>query len=131
MESITDFTKKVPSLMSLMAFIVFNASFRTKTALIRPVNETWEVRRVWSWKQWEMGHACASYDFANQHVSLLASHLYYLFFKYAICIINQFSVLSVILSQAASQWLWNCIVSPSQKDQTPIFHMWTLRPFLL
>jgi len=40
MESITDFTKKGPSLMSLMVFIVFNASFRTKTTLIRPVNET-------------------------------------------------------------------------------------------
>jgi len=66
-----DFTKKIPSLVSLTPSIVFKDLSEVKTTFIRLINVMQEVGRVLTKKQWELRHACASYVILNQIVFLL------------------------------------------------------------
>jgi len=46
-----DFTRKVPSLVNLLAFILFNDSSAMKNHIYWTYNEIWEVGRVLTKKQ--------------------------------------------------------------------------------
>jgi len=101
MQSIMDFTKKKPNLVFLIASTVFNDSFGVKTTFIRLVNETREVKRVLTWKQWELGQEVQVMSFgANMH--LLWPHTLITQFKiYQMCLSSQSSVLNVIMNKVA------------------------------
>jgi len=71
-----NFIKKIPSLMSLVASIMFNDSCGVQIAFVGLNNKVWEVGSVLKQKQQQLGHLSASYVILNSHVSLLASHLY-------------------------------------------------------
>ena len=101
MQSIMDFTKKKPNLVFLIASTVFNDSFGVKTTFIRLVNETREVKRVLTWKQWELGQEVQVMSFGtNMH--LLWPHTLITQFKiYQMCLSSQSSVLNVIMNKVA------------------------------
>ena len=59
-----------------MSFIVFRDSFGLQNLFNTLVNEIKEGWRVLTQKQGELGQASASYIILNQHIPLLALHLY-------------------------------------------------------
>jgi len=78
------FTMRVPSLVSLRAYVVFNDSIRMEHYhywTSYSVNETCKVGGVQTQKQLELGRANASYAILNQPISLLTSYLYYSFYN--------------------------------------------------
>jgi len=74
-----DFIKKIPSLMDLLASIVFNDLSRVQNCLYWLDNEVWDVGSVLYQKEQKLGHSSASYAILNSHVSFLASHIYHCF----------------------------------------------------
>jgi len=99
LESIKDFTKKTPSLVSFMSSINVNDSFRVESNVNGLMNKVWEVREILTQEQWKLGHPYASYAFLSQHMSLLASHLYYPLPSTPNVLLDQPSVLNVIFNQ--------------------------------
>jgi len=95
--STMDFTKDTPSLLSLIASIVFYYSIGMENYICWLVNEILEVGRALSQKQWELGHTSANYTILNQHV-----FSFIIYFKvYQMCLLSQCSVLNVVLNKVA------------------------------
>ena len=74
-ESIMNFTKKIPSLVSLIASIEFNDSFGWNSISNEFMNEIWEVGRVVTQKSYLSDQVIAVYAILNQDISLLTSNL--------------------------------------------------------
>ena len=88
-ELIMDFTKKIPSLVSLIAPIVFNDSMEWKKfAFTGLVSEIWEVGRVLVQPQWKLGQASVIYVILNKVTILLALYLMTHFKVYQICLLS-------------------------------------------
>jgi len=64
------FTKKIPSLSSLIAWLYPKAQLGWKTTLTGLANEVLEDGRLLPQKQWELSHVNASYTNLNPDVSL-------------------------------------------------------------
>jgi len=104
----------MPSLVSLMAFMVFNNWPGWKTTTIELVTEVCKVGSVLTQRHWELGQASIRYALLKQCVPLLASHSLYQFQSMLNVLWNQSNVFNVVFNQAIPHWHWNYI-----KDEIP------------
>ena len=96
-ESIMNFSKKIPSSVSLIASIEFKDSFGVEF-YNGFMNEIWEVGRIVTHKPYLSDQIITVYAILNPDTSLLASNLYYLLNSECIKCIYQANLVYSLLS---------------------------------
>ena len=92
---IIEFIMKLSSLVTLMSFIVFNASFGVEVIFIRFLNAMWKVERVMTQKPCLASQVTVITTILNQYTSLSLPQTVIAHFSYIKCVylVNQVSFL--------------------------------------
>jgi len=108
-EWIMDFTKKISSLVSLIAFVEFNDSLEWNSIFNGLVNETWEMVRIFDSEIiFIRPNYCSLCYFEPRHISLdLKPLLLTQFRMYQMYLSSQSSIITVILNKAIHQRVLN------------------------
>jgi len=130
-EAIMNFTKKIPSLVSLIARIEFHDSLRWNSISNGFMNKIWKVGRIFDLKTiFIIPSCCGLCNFEPRYISLGVKPLLLIQFRmYQMYLSSQSSVLTGILNQAIHQWALNPYQQPISKKAKTTLPFITIKAF--